>query len=579
MAGMYPSSDRARYSAVPLAEAFVKTSLVVVACLAAAAVSIDCSSPARAQISVTTYHYDNYRSGWNPNETTLTPTTMKSGNFGLLQTVPLDDQVDAQPLVLSNYYADNSGTLHDVVYVVTESNSVYAVQADSGVILARQNLGKSVPNPLGCHNTQNVGINGTPVIDLGSGTLYVIAYTMDPPNTPDNPNPSGGPAYRIHALDLATLADQMPPVFIAASNVLTNGNSYNFNPRYEHQRPGLVEANGNIYAAFGSFCENPNSRGWLLGWQAGSLTPLPTALLTDSQATSPKKSFLTSIWMSGYAPSVDDSGNIYFVTGNSDPTGTTYDDVDYTDIQESVVKVTPALDQVLDLFTPHDYSRLDKNDLDFGSGGVMLVPSQAPSAPALAVAAGKTGIMYIMDQNHLGGYQQGPAGTDDVLFQTDIGGCHCGPSFFNDGQPKIISSGGRVLRVWNVESMATGTSVTLAGLSPPLPTGQDPGFFTSVSSNGADSAIIWLVTHPYTTSMTPNVSLYAFAAEAPAHTKSLPLLFNAVAGPWNQVSRDANIVPVVANGKVYVASDQQLSIFGLGAAAAVTAQASPQTGN
>ena len=214
-----------------------------------------------------------------------------------------------------------------------------------------------------------------------------MAYTQDP----------SGPAYRLHALSLATLADTLPPRLVVASHTLTDGTVFNFNATYQRQRPGLLLVNGVVYAGFGSFCDfGANlSRGWLLGWQAGSLTPLAANQVLDTQATSPDSFFLSSIWMSGYGPAADDAGNILFVTGNSDYSGTTYDGV--TDIQESVVKVSPDLMLVLDLFTPKNWSQPDQADADFGSGGVMLLPDQPGSVPHLAVAAGKAGAMFFMN--------------------------------------------------------------------------------------------------------------------------------------------------------------------------------------
>ena len=178
------------------------------------------------------------------------------------------------------------------------------------------------------------------------------------------------------------LTDKVMPQMVSASHALTNGTTFNFNATYQRQRPGLFLANGNIYAGFGSFCDySANlSRGWLLGWKTGTLTPLPANRLNDLQDSSPHNFFLSSIWMSGYGPAADDSGNILFVTGNSDYSGTTYDGV--TNIQESVVKVSSNLDVVLDLFTPDNQSSLDQGDADFGSGGVLVLPDQPGSHPA-----------------------------------------------------------------------------------------------------------------------------------------------------------------------------------------------------
>ncbi len=288
---------------------------------------------AAAQTAVTTYHYDNNRTGWNSTETVLTPANVNSSSFGLLTTVKLDDQVDAQPLLVPGMSI--AGGTHDVVYVVTENNSVYAIDANSGAILTFVNLGAPVQYPLGCgNNGPNVGINSTPVIDTNAGTLYVIDYIQV----------SGGTQlHRVHALDLSTLADKTPPVVVAASHTLSDGSTFNFNATYQRQRPGLLLANGNLYAGFGSFCDfyANLSRGWLLGWNASTLDPLSANRLNDVLGTSTDNFFLSSIWMSGYGPSADDSGNILFVTGNSDYSGTTYDGV--YNIQESVVRVSANL--------------------------------------------------------------------------------------------------------------------------------------------------------------------------------------------------------------------------------------------
>src|SRR5579863_10553570 len=200
---------------------------------------------ALAQTTVTTYHYDTYRTGWNNQETTLTPANVGSAAFGLLHNVPLDDQVDAQPLVVPGVLitAGTSQGQHDVVYVATEGNTIYAIDVHSGAVLLSPNFGPPVQYPLGCgNNAPNVGINSTPVIDLSSKTLYVMIYTQD----------KTGPAYRLHALDLGSLTDKVAPQVVTASHTLTNGTTFNFNARYQRQRPALLLANGSLYAGFGS---------------------------------------------------------------------------------------------------------------------------------------------------------------------------------------------------------------------------------------------------------------------------------------------------------------------------------------
>jgi hypothetical protein len=504
---------------------------------------------AAAQVSVTTYHYDSYRTGWNSHETVLTPTAVHSPSFGVLNTIMLDDQAEAQPLVVANVNitAGNYQGIHTVVYVATENNSIYAIDTTSGTVLLNPNFGPPVVHPLNCgKNTPDVGINSTPVIDLSSNTLYAVSYTQQ----------STGPAYFVHALDLGSLTDKVAPRLVTGSHTLTNGTTFTFNAKYQRQRPALLLANGNVYAAFGSFCDlAPNlSRGWVLGWQTGTLTALAGNQLLDAQATDTDDYFLSSIWMSGYGPAADDSGNILFVTANSDPSGNTYDGV--TNIQESVVQVSPNLTTVLDLFTPDNVGDMDEHDLDFGSGGVMVLPDQPGSIPHLAVAAGKVGSMFLMNEDNLGGYS---TQSNNVLGTYTINDCWCGPSYFvdpKDGAARVVSSGGSSVRVWKVLTSPTPSLIQVT--SAPLKSAGS-GFFTSVSSNGTSNPIIWALSRPSPTQTT--VSLYAFDPDLGG--TAMKQLFLGTAGAWVTDGSNTNLVPVVANGKVFVASYKELVILGL----------------
>jgi len=508
--------------------------------------------PAAAQTSITTYHYDNYRTGWNQTETVLTPANVGSATFGLLKNIAIDDQVDAQPLVVPGVQITSGsfqGT-HDVVYVASESNTVYAIDVNSGQVLLSPSFGTPVRYPLGCgNNGPNVGINSTPVIDLSSGTLYSIMYTQQ----------TTGPAYYLHALSLGSLTDKVTPQLVTGSHTLTDGTTYTFNATYQRQRPGLLLANHTIYAGFGSFCDYAAdiSRGWLLGWTAGTLAPLAANQLTDTQSTSPDNYYLSSIWMSGYGPAADKEGNVLFVTGNSDPAGTTYDGV--TDIQESVVKVSSDLSAVLDLFTPSDQPYLDSIDGDFGSGGVMVLPEQPGSVRHMAVAAGKEGNMFLMNEDDLGGFS--PT-INNVLGTYSIGGCWCGESYFVsplDGAARVVSSGNTNVMVWKLETTPT---VALNAISESASNGggQAPGFFTTVSSNGGSNPIIWALSHPLNETNAPML-LVAYNPEASGGT--LKAMYETPAGNWQNLGGNSNQVPVVANGQVFVASNKQLRIFGL----------------
>jgi hypothetical protein len=511
------------------------------------------SAARHVKIAVTTYHYNNMRTGWNDKESLLTDENVSNGSFGLQHTVTLDDQVDTQPLVVpaEKTTRGTSPGKHDVVYVTTENDTVYAIDASSGTVLFQQSLGSPVPTPLGCNNNgPNVGIDGTPVIDKHANAMYVIAYTMV----------GSVPTYTIHELNLANLSDVVAPVVVSASHVLTNESTFTFNATYQRQRPGLLEANGNIYAGFGSFCDYSasQSRGWLLGWQAGSLTPLAANRLNDTLSTSPDDFFLSSIWMSGYGVAADEAGNLYFVTGNSDPSGSSYNSV--TNISESVAKVSADLTQVLSFFTPSNVGQLDAYDADFGSGGVLLLP-KVGSQPPLAAAAGKVGSLYLMNRKSLGGFS---SSSNHVVDTVNIGGCWCGQSYFDaasDSVPRLVASGGNNVTVWSVPKSRR-IKLAETGYSPGLPGGQDPGFFTSVSSDGRNpGAIIWAVARP---SYVPgNITLYAFTAEPTSNGGQLSTLYQSPAGTWTATGGNANLVPVVANGQVYVASYAQLDIFGL----------------
>ncbi|MGB8770740.1 MAG: PQQ-binding-like beta-propeller repeat protein [Candidatus Korobacteraceae bacterium] len=499
------------------------------------------------QVAITTYHYNNYRTGWNLSESKLTPANVSSANFGLLYTVALDERVDAQPLVMPSVSvtAGSFQGVHNVVYVATGNNTVYMIDADNGTVLWSQNLGNPVSTMVGCDGSiaRNSGITSTPVIDTVGRTLYVVAYTRD----------LSGPTYRIHALDLGNLSDKVTPQIVSAFHNLSNGARYSFNAAYQVQRPGLLLANGNVYAGFGSHCDADRtvSRGWLLGWNAASLTPLPANQLLDSQVTPPTNIFLSSIWMSGYGLAADDSGNVLFVTGNSG--AGTYDGV--TNLQESVVKVPPDLSTVLDLFTPSNQVVLDQEDLDFASGGVMVLPDQSGPIPHLAVAAGKAGTMFLMNESDLGGYS--PV-MNHVLGSYSVGVCFCGQSYFvdPDGAPRVVSSGGVSLMVWKLTTSPAPT-LNIVGSSQIL-SGQTPGFFTTISSNGASSPVVWALSH----ANQQNIYLYAFDPDS--HPGGvITQLFSGIAGSWPVSHANANLVPVVANGKVYVATYKQLAIFGL----------------
>jgi hypothetical protein len=514
-----------------------------------------------------TYHQSTLRTGWNGLEGVLTASNVSPSTFGLVASTVLDDQVDTQPLVVANQKV--AGTVyHAVAYVTTESNTVYAIDGVSGTVIRSVNLGAPVTFPESCgNNAPNVGINGTGTIDVKKGTFYVVAYVQA----------ATGPQFQLHALDLETLADKPgSPVLVSGSHRLTDGTTTPFNASVQRQRPALLEASGNVYAAFGSFCDfSPDrTRGWILGWNAASLAPLAANFVTDTLATSPPAAnwtgqvfsnfFLASVWMSGYGPAADSDGNLYFVTGNGNPA--TYNNPQ--SLQESVIKVTPDLSTVLDVFTPSSWSGLDTADNDIGSGGVLLLPDQGGPEPHVAVAAGKDGRLFILNRDNMGGMH-----SPDVPPNVSVGSCWCGPSYFEgaDGVGRIVSSGGTTVQLWKFNP-GSPPSLTLEGTSAAVQDGtQDPGFFTSVSSAliSPGTAIIWAIGRPGPASGNFAIKLFAFSAVPSGGV--LNQLWSSVAGSWPNTGGNANLVPTISGGRVYVASYKRLAIFGLVSAAPANA--------
>jgi hypothetical protein len=315
------------------------------------------------------------RTGWNSKEIQLSPNTIKNGSFGLLKTITLDEQIDAQPLIVSNL--DFAGQSHQVVFVVSENNTIYAIDTSSGSILQQRNLGPSVSaganGIITCgNNSSEIGVTSTPVIDRDNNSLYLVTFTLE----------NNQPAYRIHALDLVTLADKVLPPVVTATAALSEGSPYQFNAKVSRQRAALALSNDKktVYGAFASFCDQPSkiSRGWIMGWDAKTLSSIATEV-TDHRASTANNYYLTSIWMSGSGPAIDANGNVYFITGNSRPDSATSPpaiDPNKT-MRESVVKMRGDLASASDFFTPMDVAgtpgnpgqrlRLGRRHVDPGS--------------------------------------------------------------------------------------------------------------------------------------------------------------------------------------------------------------------
>ena len=513
--------------------------------------------PTSSPQDVLTYHGDNLRTGWFSSETQLTAGNVNSQSFGLLQTVALDGRVDAEPLVVMQQTIAGHG-IHNVVYVATENDSVYALDADNGSILWQRSFGTAVPYQYKNYD-DNVfpvmGILGTPVIDRNAGAMYFVA---------DSYNGKSDTFY-LHAISLSNGKNLLKPAAIHFSEQLPSGAKWTFNPKFHLQRPGLLEANGSIYVSFGSNGDTQpdKSRGTILRYDPATLTQL-SGQITDKLHRTAAPYYLSSIWQSGYAPAADQNGDVYFSTGNSDPYKPSYSAT--RNRPDSMIHLSGDLSTLLDSFTTYNYFQLDQGDVDMGSGGMLLLPDQPGSIPHLSVAGGKDGRAFLMNRDDLGGYTSN--GPDNVLQTFNMGSCWCGPAYFvgEDGAPYVLTGGGNGVTSWQLQTSPSvqliQKSSTGSGAVNGLP--DDGGSVPVVSSNGTTpgSAVVWFVQKPATSSDqdpgTP-VTLWAYAAS----NLTQPLV-QISAGTWTHaVNSNANLIPTVANGKVYVASNKQLRIFGL----------------
>jgi hypothetical protein len=499
--------------------------------------------PWAGPVSVTTYHYDNMRTGWNQGEKTLTPAKVKSKKFQLLASTTLDDQVDAQPLILGNQ-AVNGNSAREVVYIATESNTIYAIDGNTGSVLLSKNFGTPVLRsslPGQCTNGgPNLGINATPTIDPATHTIYFITYTQE----------AGKPVYRIHGIDPSTLTDTITPVVISASAKLTNGTTFAFDPHEARNRAALLLANGNIYAGFASFCDYDadKSRGWVLGWNASTFAPLPSNEMTNALPSSTDDFFLSSIWMSGFGLAASMSGDIYFVTGNSDYSGDSYDAKH--NIAESVVQLSADLDdgeEPLHAEGDEGWQNLDEEDADFGSGGVDAAAAAAGSADANIARRRRQGRQHVRPQRRQSRQRQ-EDGRQGVLHR------ECRKLLVR----AVLLHGQRRLRPRGVERQQLRRRVAYRCVGRQAETGLEaaarqcrrlavPGLLhlgLVERHDEGNSAVVWAVGRP-TDNDPANISLYAFNPDKQG------TLFSAVAGSWPNTGGDSNIVPVVANGKVY----------------------------
>jgi hypothetical protein len=391
------------------------SALVAVAVAALAILPLDSLA---AKASTLQMSSDNSVSSWYPNEPALSPSDVSDGDFGQLFDTQLNGQVYAQPLIDQ-----------PTVLAVTENDYAYGLNATSGAIEWQDNFGPDA-DPLaqiGCADIgTNLGITGTPVIDPSNNVAYFVAAT--------DGGPSGATEWFMHAVNVAT---GTTATGWTASGVQIEGHSdgdpsITFNGEYQTQRPGLVLVNGVVYAAFGSQCDYGDWEGWLVGVSETSATI--TTMWSSEEDVSITGSFQpgAGIWQSGSAPVVDSNGDIFvatgngFVPGNPEP-GT---NTSVSTFGEAVIELhTPTNEptghlQVADWFIPYNAVALNSQDGDLGSGGPVALPASMGSSqePNVMLEVGKQGELYVLNQTSLGGFEEGPSGTDDVPAEVNLSG-------------------------------------------------------------------------------------------------------------------------------------------------------------
>lgn len=486
---------------------------------------------------LTTYHNGLFRLGWNDRESQLNTTNVAT-QFGLLRTLQVDGNVLAQPLYLERY-APLGG--RDVVIVATEHASIYEFDADTGAQINMVNFGPSQnSNDVGCLDIRpEYGITSTPVIDPQTHTLYAVVATEPSKNVFKT---------RLHALDIATLADKIAPVDITASETITNGLTLSFDPQHQMNRSSLVLANGSIYVPIGSHCDNNASAvsGWVLRYDYG-LNQIG-AFATDEDAAG---YLLSSVWMTGFAPAIDTDGTLFAVTGNG-----SFDANDGgKNFGESVIRLSADLSSDLDYFTPSNFSQLNNGDTDFGSGGVMLLPTQQGPVPNVAVAQGKASTIYLLDRAALGGEQIGDAGALQHISGTG-GGVWGGPAYYSGptGQFVYYQAGGAPLRAYAVKRGMNGAPRLALSSTGPSYAGYG-GSLPVVSSyfQQPGTGIVWLIKR------SSPLMLEAYDA-----TDVSQVLFTEAAGNWTNPQANGFVTPLVADGKVFVPASGTVTEFGIG---------------
>jgi hypothetical protein len=505
--------------------------------------------PPSTSINVLTYHNDIERTGQNLNETTLTHSNVNSTSFGKKAFLTTDGLVDAEPLYISNLKI--GGVAHNVLFVATEHDSVYAFDADSFAQLWKVSMipsGETTSDAVGgCGQVSpEIGITSTPVIDPNAGpngTIYLVAMTK-----------SGSTYFqRLHALDLTTGADLAgSPVAIQASVPGTgeggNGTTVTFAPKQYKERASLLLLNGVIYTGWASHCDIDPYTGWVMGYNQNSLQQTSVINITPNGQRA-------AIWMAGAGLAADSTGNIYFLAGNG-----TFDDTlnssgfpEHGDFGNGFIKLSTAGNTlaVADYFNMFNTDSESGSDTDLGSGGAVVLPDLQDSAQNtwhLAVGAGKDSNMYIVNRDMMGKFN---VQNDNAIYQelngVLPGGVFAMPAYFNG--TIYYGSVNAALKAFPITNAKVSTS---AASSSSASFGY-PGTTPSVSANGTSNGIVWAVQNGGT------AVLHAYDAGNLATE-----LYNSsqAANGRDNFAGNKFITPMIANGKVFVGTPTGVIVFG-----------------
>ena len=502
--------------------------------------------PTVAQVSVTTYQYNNQRTGVNSNETVLTPSNVNSANFGRLFSQLVDGQVYAQPLYMPNVTIN--GAVHNVVFVATEHDSVYAFDADSNSGSNAQPLWRTSLLPPGATTVSDnhctdispeYGITGTPVIDPTTSTLYAVVETLE----------NSTYVEKLHALDITTGAEKPgSPIVISASIAVPGQSPVTFDSLWENQRAGLLFYNAVVYAAFGAHCDGGDWRGWILGYSYNGSNLTQTFVFSTEPSS--VNGVGAGIWMSGQGLPMDAGSNLFAATGNGHFDTNITPPLNYGD---SVIRMDLSRGAVVqDYFAPGIQDTLDSQNQDLGSGGIAILPDLTGPHPHLLVTADKYQTIYVLDRDNLGRFN---SSSDNIVQELNgvIGSMFSSPVYFNG---KVYFWGADdVLKAFTVTNGMLSTSATDSG--PDL--FSFPGAAPTISANGASDGILWVLRCDGDSACSTS-GLYAYDPS----NLSAGSLYNSNQNPGrdNPGGGIKFAVPIVANGKVYVGAAGQLSVYG-----------------